>query len=324
MDLSLQTLQKRRFLDTSTPQRAHLNVTGRCNSRCRYCLCWRTQNAVSDPSTEELKSVIAQIAELGVTQISFSGGEPLLRSDLETLVEYAVVKGLSIWLVTNGLMLTTHRFMSLAKAGLGGLGVSLDSLDSETYRYLRGVRIEKILKNLINAAKGQILPVAIATTICSINLHELKDLVSFAKTHRILISFQLYQNDAHLAASDSALSPTAEEIEPVINELCEMKKTRYPIANSREYLQSLPEYLRRGEWTNLPVCLAPLLEICIGETLNILPCWGKDMIVGNLRKTSLREIWYSPRFQEIRETLRNCRNCALSCHLENSQRNLLD
>lgn len=307
---------------TSEPNRALVNVTGRCNSRCGYCMAWRKKDTGGEPTCAELKSLLAQAADLGCTGVGFSGGEPLLRDDLEQCVESAVGHGLSTWLVTNGLLLSGERVSGLAASGLEGLSVSLDSLDPETYREIRGVRLEKVLANLVHAAGLGLLTMGIAVTISKINVRNLRKLVDFAADCGLQVSFQLYEEDVHLAASMSSLRPEPEELQAAVEELCALKQGGSPVSNSLEYLRSLPRYVRSGEWAGLSRCLAPEKEICVDESMNVHVCWGLDRVMGNLRQASLSDIWGSPAFRKARLELKGCRKCILSCHFENSLRML--
>ena len=100
--------------------------TVKCNLRCDYCKV--VERKTKDISLEEWKKIIAKMASWGVTYISITGGESVIRKDLEDLVSY--LKQLYIFskLNSNGMLLTEERIESLAQAGLCSLAISLDSL----------------------------------------------------------------------------------------------------------------------------------------------------------------------------------------------------
>jgi cyclic pyranopterin phosphate synthase len=114
-----------------------VSVTDRCNFRCPYCMP-REVFGVGHAflprdellSFEEIARLVAVFAELGVTKVRLTGGEPLLRRDLERLVGLiAATPGITdIAMTTNGSLLATHA-AALAEAGLSRVTVSLDSLD---------------------------------------------------------------------------------------------------------------------------------------------------------------------------------------------------
>jgi MoaA/NifB/PqqE/SkfB family radical SAM enzyme len=299
-----------------------INVTGRCNSRCVYCRAWRDGDKQGEPSREELLDLVDQVATLGCHAVGFSGGEPLLRNDLEEVIARAAGHGLTVNIVTNGLLLTGNRLRSLAEAGLGSLGVSLDTLDPEAYEAIRGVPLKRVLDNLVHGASLEILPMGISTTVTSRNVDALAGLVEFAREKGLLIGFQLYEESVHLANVEDGLLPGADRLDAAVKELLALKTGGTPISSSDEYLKSMVSYVRSREWVGVPRCLAPVTELCVDETLQVHTCWGTDVVVGDAREQSLAEIWRSRAFDIKRKELADCRECLLSCHFDNSLRML--
>ena len=119
-----------------------LSVTDRCNFRCRYC-----QPAGSHPcmarsqllSYEEIVTVVRAVAGLGVNKVRLTGGEPLVRRGLARLVGMlAAIPGIDdLSLTTNGLLLSRFA-LSLRRAGLRRVNVSLDTLRPELFREIAG------------------------------------------------------------------------------------------------------------------------------------------------------------------------------------------
>lgn len=69
------------------PANLSINITTRCNSRCIYCDCWKSGGpAIKEPALEDIKRLYISITKLGVHYVSLSGGEPLLRDDLEAMI----------------------------------------------------------------------------------------------------------------------------------------------------------------------------------------------------------------------------------------------
>src|SRR5437868_5732204 len=123
-----------------------VSVTDRCNFRCVYCMpkeVFGRDHAFLDRaeilSFEEIERVVRAFVALGVRKVRLTGGEPLLRRGLETLVAMlARVEGLDVVLTTNGSSLSEHA-APLAKAGLRRATVSLDALDDATFRAMNDV-----------------------------------------------------------------------------------------------------------------------------------------------------------------------------------------
>ncbi|MHA1728874.1 MAG: radical SAM protein, partial [Promethearchaeota archaeon] len=81
------------------PSMAQIEITTRCNARCAFCSMWRPeyQNALKNQgremTTNEIKKIIDDLDKLNITVLSFTGGEPTLRSDIGELIDYATLKG---------------------------------------------------------------------------------------------------------------------------------------------------------------------------------------------------------------------------------------
>src|SRR5881275_765790 len=123
-----------------------ISVTDRCNFRCVYCMPkevfgrdYQFLERKELLSLEEIARVAAVFARLGVRTVRITGGEPLVRRNVEHLVELLhEIPGLELALTTNGALLP-HKAEALARAGLDRVTVSLDSVDDATFRALNDV-----------------------------------------------------------------------------------------------------------------------------------------------------------------------------------------
>jgi cyclic pyranopterin phosphate synthase len=124
-----------------------ISVTDRCNFRCAYCMPktvfgqdYRFMDRKELLTFEELERVARVFSGLGVEKIRLTGGEPLLRKELESLVErLATIDGLELTLTTNASLLA-KKASALRAAGLRRVNVSLDSLDDATFMAMNDVR----------------------------------------------------------------------------------------------------------------------------------------------------------------------------------------
>jgi MoaA/NifB/PqqE/SkfB family radical SAM enzyme len=110
-------------LGRSKPFSVSYNVTYRCNRRCMFCDLWK-MNA-PELTTEDAKIVIGRIADSGVKSLGISGGEPLIRKDLEEIAEHARERGIITGLNTNGILITKKRAPAIAKA-FDAVSISLE------------------------------------------------------------------------------------------------------------------------------------------------------------------------------------------------------
>ena len=105
------------------------NTTNACNLKCAHCYRDAGAKAADELSTAEAKKMLGEIARAGFKIMIFSGGEPLMRSDILELVEFAASQGMRPVFGTNGTLITPEMARALKAAGTMGVGISLDSLD---------------------------------------------------------------------------------------------------------------------------------------------------------------------------------------------------
>jgi cyclic pyranopterin phosphate synthase len=163
---------KRTTLDTrSRPLRdLRISVTDRCNFRCVYCMP-KTVFGRDYPflpraeilTYEEIARLVRLFAAQGVGKVRLTGGEPLMRRDIELLIaDLAAIPGLELTLTTNGSALAT-RAASLRAAGLDRVTVSLDALDDDIFRRMNDVDfpVARVLEGIEAAAAAGLTPVKI-------------------------------------------------------------------------------------------------------------------------------------------------------------------
>lgn len=162
-----------------------INLTTRCNLACAHCYLDAGTLRNHDPdelSTGEVCRLLNQVAARSKeTMVVLTGGEPLLRRDIEEIVAHGNQLGLFMVVGTNGMLLTPKRVASLKAAGLQGAGISLDSLDPEYHDHFRGQpgAWEKTLRG-IEECRRQDLSFQIHFSITVGNAHELPAVIDFA------------------------------------------------------------------------------------------------------------------------------------------------
>ncbi|MFF0905725.1 UNVERIFIED_CONTAM: GTP 3',8-cyclase MoaA [Kocuria sp. CPCC 205316] len=173
-----------------------LSVIDKCNLRCTYCmpatgLPWLPAAQLMTPG-EIARLVRIGVAELGITELRLTGGEPLVRADLEDIVAgvRTAHPELPVSLTTNGIGLAA-RAQTLAAAGLSRINISLDSLDAATFRTLaRRDRLAEVLAGAEAAAAAGLTPVKInAVLMRGVNDHEAPDLLAWALAHGFALRF---------------------------------------------------------------------------------------------------------------------------------------
>ena len=242
----------------------------RCNARCGFCDYWKT------PATEkanESTSFADAARFFNPMMVTFTGGEPLLRRDLEDLVRavHGAIRFKYIALLTHGGMLSADRGRSLWDAGISQFNISLDYIDGrhDAARGIPGLT-EKIL-GAVTAMRGQgIDAIRFNTVIKKDNLDQLMQIVRLAVQLRCGVNFSVYTDfkngNRDLLLENGAVSHATE----VLSEVLDFKRNhRGVITNSDHYLEQIPRYLR-GE-AHEP-CRSGIRTIHINPTGHVKRC----------------------------------------------------
>lgn len=152
-----------------------ISVTDRCNFRCVYCMpkeiFGRDHAFLPRPEIldfEEIERVVRAAVTLGVRKVRLTGGEPLVRRNLETLVGMlAAIKGIDDLTLTTNASLLAARAAALADAGLHRVTVSLDALDDETFKAMNdvGFPVARVLDGIAAARDAGLGPIKINAVI---------------------------------------------------------------------------------------------------------------------------------------------------------------
>jgi MoaA/NifB/PqqE/SkfB family radical SAM enzyme len=227
------------------PVLVHFEVTLRCNARCGFCDYWKT-----DPSARaaELKSFADAARFFNPMLVTFTGGEPTLRRDLETIVA-EVDRAIAlkyVTLITHGAMLTADRAQSLWNAGINQFNISLDYLDErhDRARAIPGL-CAKIMAAIPEMRSRGIDNIRFNTVIKNDNLDQIVPIVRRARELGVGVNFSVY-TDAKNGNRQFLLSGEPERVlADVVRQLLEIKRRqRGVITNSDYYLEQIPRYVR--------------------------------------------------------------------------------
>ena len=178
-----------------------VSVTDRCNFRCVYCM----PREVFGPGykfvprsellrLEEISRITKVFAKNGVSKVRITGGEPLIRRDLEQLIEMIdAIEGIhDISMTTNASMLTKDRARALRSAGLHRINISLDALDEESFQRVNDVRfpVKRVLKGIENAEAAGFDQVKINAVIRrGFNEHSISQLADYFRGTGMILRF---------------------------------------------------------------------------------------------------------------------------------------
>jgi cyclic pyranopterin phosphate synthase len=181
-------------------QSLRLSVTDRCNLRCFYCMPehsyqWLPRKDVL--SFEEISVLVDSFCALGVTRLRLTGGEPLLRHDLDRLVKMLSEKPAiqDLAMTTNGVLLE-ERLDDLLKAGLGRVTISLDTLKRDRFSKLtRRDDLPKVLRAIEATASKGVPDLKIDTVVMrGVNDDELFDMIDYGRSVNAEVRFIEYMD----------------------------------------------------------------------------------------------------------------------------------
>lgn len=188
-----------------------LAITKKCPLRCQHCYEWDALNDPDTVSTADLETLVKRFQDLGVTQIQFSGGEPLQRAEDMITIARNARPGTDFWILTSGVGLTPALARQLKDAGITGVSVSLDHWEPEAHSTFRGksAAFEWVRRSAQSARDaGLVLCLALSPTrefISPDNLHRYAELSTVLGADFIEILEP--RAVGHFAGKDVALRP---------------------------------------------------------------------------------------------------------------------
>ncbi len=290
-------------------------VTRKCNYRCKGCNVWREQDT-EELSTEEVIKGLDILKELGVIDLVFSGGAPLLREDIGTILDYA-----SRFFVT-----TVYDNGSLAAEKVDALrnvdfvAISLDTLNPEKNDHAKGVKDSwYTAMRTINILHEERIPINISPTISQFNLHEIVDLTEFFLEKGIPLWYCLYSYDKSVDSTqlfkigkknDEFEIKDREYMVKLCSILAEMKRHDSNILITTKTLEAVKHLYLYGK--RLWKCQALQSFFMIDHLGRVAGCHLRKPVATVF---DLLHSWNSIRFDDLREAYSKCDQCTYLCYI---------
>lgn len=313
------------------------NITKKCNLACAHCYFNAGSNSEDELSLEESRVFIADLADIGVPLLMFTGGEPLVRRDFWKLADYAKVCGLRTALSTNGTLLTKEVAAKIKTLGIEYVGISLDGAKEETHDAIRNQQgsFKKAVRGLKNCVEIG-LATGIRITITRDNYREIASLIKLCCDIKVprfcvywlvpsgrgkeiyerqlvphetsLIFDLLYQKSLDLGRKIEILTVDApQDCIYLLNKLRDDDKHRYE--NAFKLLQYTGDSCSAGDRV-----------ANVDPAGNVYPCQFaqlEELKIGNIRERRFSEIWNDSEnpilaaFREKKKFLKGkCASCA--------------
>ena len=267
-------------------------LTYRCPLQCPYC-----SNPVEiakyndELSTEDWLRVLQQARKMGATQLGFSGGEPLVRRDLEDLISEARRLGYYTNLITSGVGMDEDRVKAFKQAGLDHIQISFQASNEELNNYLGGTKSFQHKQNMARVVKQYEYPMVLNIVLHRQNIDQIRDIldmtVELKADYVELASTQYY---GWSRVNIEQLLPTRaqlEQAEIVAREYQQKMKDRMKIIYViPDYFENRPKACMNG-WGSIFLTIAP--------DGSALPCHAAAQLPGlefpNVRNHSIEHIW---------------------------------
>ena len=289
-------------------------LTYRCPLHCAFCynpIDFARHDA--ELSTDDWLRVLREARALGAVQCGFSGGEPLQRKDLETLIAEARALGYYTNLITSGIGLNAERARQLKQAGLDHVQLSFQDSTREVNDFLSSTRTFDLKREAAALIKANGWPMVMNCVIHRLNIDHVERIIELAveldAQYLELANVQFY---SWAQLNREQLLPTREQLqraERVTQQWREKLGSRMKlIFVVPDYYETRPKKCMNG-WGNIFLTIAP--------DGTALPCHTARMLPGlefpNVRDSSVRDIWYSSEgFNRYRGTgwmKEPCRSC---------------
>lgn len=269
-------------------------LTYECPLHCPYCSNpLQMEGRAQEISTEQWLKVLTEGREMGAVQLGFSGGEPLLRKDLEVLVKHARDLGFYTNLITSGIGLTEKRIARLKEAGLDHIQLSFQAASAEENDLIGNKRhsFEQKYK-VAKLVKQYNYPMVLNFCITAQNIEQIEDVMKlstelkadFVEIATVQYYGWAYENRAHLLPTQQQLI----DAESCVNHYRDIQQDQGPkfIFVTPDYFETRPKPCMNG-WGSTFLTVTPDGSCLPCHSAKILP-----LEFPNVKQKSLSDIWY--------------------------------
>lgn len=272
-------LIKHKIFNLRFPGHVILAVTNRCNLHCSYCYARNAGSKGPDIPTDKMFGLIDELFRMGTRYIVLTGGEPLLRPDIKTIIDHVSGQGMKCGMSTNGLLLEERLDVF---ENISGINISLDGNEQQHIKNRGAQDYHKVLK-AIDLAVERNIPVSIGNVLTRDNMDCVRYIVEMTRAKGCLCYFHIpYWQNRH-DGDDRFSTMTMAETSRVMREIIKYKKAGYPISYSNRmhaYLRDWPfprSILRREEPSDsagfrIIPCLAGDCYCAVDADSRVYPC----------------------------------------------------
>jgi MoaA/NifB/PqqE/SkfB family radical SAM enzyme len=280
---------------SEAPAFINWHYTYTCNFNCTHCYS-RTRGYPNELSSEIYDKFIRDMISSGVTLVSFGGGEPTIRKDLNSTIRKLSDAGIYTLLTSNGWDLDDEYIDCLCSAGLNSLILSIDGITAEEHDDVRGKKgsFNKVIETLTKVSKSK-LEISTSITLTAQNFDKLNQFVNLvASTGAHSINFKLFRPAGNGYTNRHLFELTDSKVDTIRKEIRRLQKE-----------DRIKLHLYQNEESKSCSCGNEMLTLRPNGDLSLCPY--SNIIVGNLIDKPLKEIWLnSPVLKQKRESSCGC------------------
>jgi len=298
-----------------------IEVTYRCNAKCKFCSRWKLNNK-QEMTLEEYENIALQLNKCKVKQVVLSGGEPFIRRDILEIAQIFKKHGIRVAVDTNGTLIQEFS-IDKVKEVIDSVLISLDSPYAEVQDQHKGIpgSFEKII-SAIKVLKRNDIKVIIGALISSATIRGIDEYIKLANKLGVGYRFQLMQceHDNMLSLNDYKLKLKIEDqifLKEALNRIITNSRSNWA---ERIYYRLMPIFSMNNSILKNGKCFsAARLKYFIDPKGSIVPCEGRrDIVLGNLLQEKLYNIINSNKTVQIRKRLFSGKDgcfCLYRCHI---------
>ena len=294
------------------PQYITICLTSRCNAKCMHCSSG-TSKIIKELPSELVEKVLIELNRLGVFQIGFSGGEPLLHPQIWEILRKAVEIGFNVGIGTNGYIINHHMVKRLKKIGIHHVQISLDSINPKSHDEFRGIKgLWTRAVNAVELLQQENILVNICMTPNRKNWMEVEAMIDWCVEKNV--------NCFNMSQFVPTGNGTAElDLLPFewkqVLEVWERKRKEYEskmaFTAHEAQLVLVSDYVRQLK--GFKGCQAGKGVGCINYDGRVTPCVMLDVDCGNIYQKSFEDIWGNSKIiselQDEKTFFNQCSEC---------------
>ena len=257
---------------------AQIGLTNRCNENCIHCLVCR--RPACELTTREVKAIICELRELNCMNVTFTGGEAMLREDFFEILNFTKQKGIGIKFLSNGTLVSETNIKQLKIINPLNIQISLYGATSKTHDYTTRLKGSfDMTANALRLFRENKIKFSVATMVMRHNFHELPRMKEISKKNRwkIMFDFLIRPRD------DGYKTPLKTRVtDSQIKQAIKLRLLPFVTKQGN---------LRHGKKKNLCVSNIGRIHIYVSHEGNVFPNIGSRIGIGNIKNERLGDIW---------------------------------